>query len=138
MSVSISIDYRGELRCASTHGPSQNQLITDAPVDNCGKGEAFSPTDLVATALGTCMATTMGIFAQRHDIDLRGLRVTVSKEMTKEPPRRIAKLDTELQLPLPASHPHREALQQAAVTCPVARSLSADVEVPVQFLWQEG
>src|SRR6188768_950407 len=114
MSVSISLDYLGELRCEATHGPSQSKLITDAPVDNCGKGEAFSPTDLVATALGTCMATTMGIFAQRHDIDLRGLRVTVSKEMTKEPPRRIARLDTELQFPLPASHPHREALQNAA------------------------
>jgi len=137
MSVHISTNYLGELRCESTHGPSQTKLLTDAPVDNLGKGESFSPTDLVATALGTCMATTMGIFAQRHEIDLRGLRVTVEKEMTKEPPRRIARLTTELHLPLPATHPQREALERAALGCPVHRSLHGDVELPVKFFWQE-
>jgi len=137
MSVHISTNYLGELRCESTHGPSQTKLLTDAPVDNLGKGESFSPTDLVATALGTCMATTMGIFAQRHEIDLRGLRVTVEKEMIKEPPRRIARLTTELHLPLPATHPQREALERAALGCPVHRSLHGDVELPVKFFWQE-
>jgi uncharacterized OsmC-like protein len=137
MSVSISIDYHGELRCEATHGPSQSRLLTDAPVDNCGKGEAFSPTDLVATALGTCMATTMGIFAQRHDIDLRGLRVNVVKEMTREPPRRIAALTTELQMPLPATHPQRDALERAALTCPVHKSLHSDVALPVKFVWKD-
>ena len=137
MSVSISIDYLGELRCEATHGPSRTTLLTDAPVDNCGKGEAFSPTDLVATALGTCMATTMGIFAQRHDIDLRGLRVSVIKEMSKDAPRRIARLTSELHFPLPVTHPQREALERAALTCPVHKSLHADVELPVNFVWQD-
>src|SRR3982751_2873726 len=81
--IQITVDYLGDLRCHVTHGPSQNTVITDAPVDNHGKGESFSPTDLVATALGTCVATVMGIFAQRHEIDLRGMKVTVSKEMTQ-------------------------------------------------------
>ena len=136
MSVSISIDYLGELRCEATHGPSRTTLLTDAPVDNCGKGEAFSPTDLVATALGTCMATTTGIFAQRHDIDLRGLRVSVIKEMSTDAPRRIARLTTELRFPLPATHPQRETLERAALTCPVHKSLHPDVELPVNFVWQ--
>ncbi len=136
MSVSISIDYRGDLRCDATHGPSHTSIRSDAPVDNCGKGEAFSPTDLVGAALGTCMATTMGIYAQRHDIDLRGLRVSVVKEMSKEPPRRIARLTSELHMPLPATHPQRDALERAALTCPVHRSLHADVELPVNFIWQ--
>ena len=137
MSVSISINYLGELRCEATHGPSQTILLTDAPVDNCGKGESFSPTDLVATALGTCMATTMGIFAQRHEIDLRGLRVSVIKEMSTEPPRRIARLITELHFALPRTHPQREALERAALTCPVHRSLHSDVELPVNFFWRD-
>lgn len=137
MSVSISIDYLGDLRCEATHGPSQTKFLTDAPVDNCGKGESFSPTDLVATALGTCMATTMGIFAQRHDIDLRGLRVSVIKEMTKEPPRRIARLTTELHFALPSTHPQRDALERAALTCPVHKSLHPDVELPVKFVWRD-
>jgi uncharacterized OsmC-like protein len=135
MSVHISTTYLGDLRCESTHGPSQSKLLTDAPVDNQGKGEAFSPTDLVATALGSCMATTMGIFAKRNDIELRGLRVTVEKEMSTEPPRRIARLVTELHIPLPADHPYREALERVALTCPVHRSLREDVEVPVKFTW---
>jgi uncharacterized OsmC-like protein len=136
MSVHISTTYLGGLRCESTHGPSQRMLLTDAPVDNMGKGEAFSPTDLVATALGTCMATTMGIFAQRHGIDLRGMKVLVEKEMSKEPPRRIAQLTVELRMPLPATHPQREALERAAMTCPVHRSLHPDVALPVKFVWQ--
>ncbi len=133
--IQITIDYRGDLRCQATHGPSQNTVITDAPVDNHGRGESFSPTDLVATALGTCMATVMGIFAQRHDIDLRGMKVTVQKEMTQVPMRRIARLPTEIVVPLAATHPQREALERAALTCPVHQSLLAEIEKPVTFLW---
>jgi len=136
MSVHISTNYLGELRCEATHGPSQAKLLTDAPVDNMGKGESFSPTDLVATALGTCIATTIGIVAQRCDVDVRGMRVTVEKEMTAEPPRRIARLTTEVFLPLPANHPQREALERAALGCPVHRSLHGDMELPMKFLWQ--
>lgn len=133
--VEIQIQYIGDLRCEASHGPSKVTLLTDAPVDNCGRGESFSPTDLVATALGTCIITTMGIFAQRHGIDLRGAKITVRKEMTAVPTRRIARLASELILPLPATHPHREALERAAHTCPVHQSLHPDVEKPVSFVW---
>lgn len=134
--IQISIDYLGSLRCEAVHGPSQNKFITDAPVDNHGKGESFSPTDLVATALGTCMATVMGIYAQRHEIDLRGLKVTVVKEMVNEPVRRIGRLTTEITFPLPESHPQRGVLERIALTCPVHQSLHPDVEKPVTFHWQ--
>ncbi len=135
MSVQIDIVYEGELRCAATHGPSQKQLFTDAPVDNHGRGESFSPTDLVATALGSCMLTLMGIFAQRHSIVLTGTKVSVQKEMTSVPMRRIARLTAEIRVPLPPDHPHREALERAALTCPVHQSLHPDVEKPVNFTW---
>ncbi len=136
MSVQIDIVYQGSLRCEATHAPSKNHFVTDAPVDNMGKGESFSPTDLVATALGTCMITTMGIFAQRHEIDLTGATVTVQKHMIQTPSRRIGKLETEIHLPLPASHPHREALERAAYTCPVHQSLHPDVEKPIVWHWK--
>jgi len=137
MSVRIDIAYQGELRNSATHAPSGTQIFTDAPLDNHGRGESFSPTDLVATALGACMLTIMGIFAQRHEIDLKGTTVTVEKEMASAPVRRIAKLTTEIRVPLPASHPHREALERAALTCPVHHSLHPDVEKPVRFVWAE-
>ncbi|HYR57960.1 MAG TPA: OsmC family protein [Chthoniobacteraceae bacterium] len=136
MSVHISTSYLGDLRCEAAHGPSQSKLLTDAPRDNMGKGEAFSPTDLVATALGTCMATTMGIFAKRHDIDLRGLSVSVEKEMSADAPRRVSRLTVELRVPLAAAHPQREALESAALTCPVAQSIRTDIALPVKFVWQ--
>jgi putative redox protein len=135
MSVRIDIVYSGELRCAATHTPSSESLITDAPTDNHGKGESFSPTDLVATALGTCMLTIMGIFAKRHGIDLSGTSVTVVKEMTTTAPRRIASLKSEIRLPLSGTHPHRKSLEQAALTCPVHQSLRPDIEKPVRFVW---
>jgi len=133
--IQITIDYLGQLRCEATHGPSQNKLITDAPVDNHGKGESFSPTDLVATALGVCMATVMGIYAERHALDLRGMKVTVGKEMTQVPVRRIARLTVELVVPLPDSHPHCDALERVALTCPVYESLHPEMEKPVTFVW---
>ena len=135
--VEVHIQYLGELRCEAAHAPSRTTILTDAPVDNHGRGEAFSPTDLVATALGTCIVTTMGIFAQRHGIELRGTKITVQKEMTSVPTRRIARLACELLLPLPASHPHREALERAAHTCPVHQSLHPEVEKPIRFLWAD-
>lgn len=135
--VHINIEYLGELRCSAMHAPSSQTLITDAPVDNHGKGESFSPTDLLATALGTCMLTIMGIFAQRHEIDLRGTKVSVTKEMIAAPVRRIARLASEIHIPLPASHPHREALERAALTCPVHQSLHPEVDKPVKFVWRD-
>src|SRR6187431_19879 len=111
MSVRIDFDYNGQLRCTAIHAPSRTQLITDAPADNMGRGESFSPTDLVATALGSCMLTTMAIYAERHGLDLRGANATVEKEMIADPLRRIAKLTTTLTLPLAADHPQRPALE---------------------------
>lgn len=133
--VKVQIHYEGGLRCAATHGPSGKTVFTDAPVDNHGKGESFSPTDLVATALGACMATIMGIVAERHQIELRGMEVEVTKEMSTEAPRRIARLVTTIKVPLPPDHPQRVLLENAALTCPVHQSLSAEMEKPVDFAW---
>lgn len=133
--VKIDLRYAGGLRCAATHGPSGQTLQTDAPVDNQGRGESFSPTDLVATALGACMATIMGIAAERHEIDLRGMQIEVLKGMSADLPRRIAQLTTTIRVPLAPDHPQRALLENAALTCPVHKSLSAEIEKPVEFAW---
>ncbi|MFZ9931902.1 MAG: OsmC family protein [Chthoniobacterales bacterium] len=135
--VNISIRYEGGLRCEAVHGPSGQRLLTDAPIDNHGKGEAFSPTDLVATALGTCMATVMGIVAERHALDLTGMKIGVTKEMSKDTPRRIARLTTVIAVPLPPDHPDREILERAALTCPVHQSLHPGIEKPLEFRWSK-
>ena len=133
--VSISIEYTGDFHTNATHGPSDAQLATDAPDDNQGKGEAFSPTDLVATALGTCIATTMAIVGERHQVELKGMTVQVAKEMANDP-RRIGRLTTEVHIPLPADHPQRELLEKTALGCPVHRSLAAEMERPTEFFWE--
>ena len=133
--VEINARYEGQLRCHATHGPSKSTIFTDAPVDNHGRGEAFSPTDLVATALQTCMMTIMGIYAERHGIDLRGMTARTEKVMTKEGPRRISSLRTVLTLPIAADHPQRAALENAAHTCPVHKSLHPDVHAPIEFVF---
>ena len=133
--VQVSIDYSGMLHCSAMHGPSGTVLATDAPLDNQGKGESFSPTDLVATALGTCIATTMAIVAERHQVELKGMTVRVTKEMASDP-RRIGRLTTEVHVPLPADHPQRELLEETALGCPVHRSLSADMARPTKFFWE--
>ena len=134
--VEITIDYEGDLHCNATHGPSGSHLATDAPVDNNGRGEAFSPTDLVATAVGTCMATVMGIVARRKDIPLAGLTVTVRKFMSDDQPRRISCLEVDIRLPLPADHPERKVFESAARSCPVYHSLHPDIEVLMHWHWQ--
>ena len=131
--ISISISYDGDLRTSAVHGPSGATLITDAPVDNHGKGEAFSPTDLAATSLGCCMATVMGIVANRKEIDLKGMSITVGKTMTATPPRRIARLDVAISMPIPGDHPDRKLLEATAHSCPVGLSLHPDVELVVDF-----
>ena len=133
--VHLSSVYEGGLRCRATHAPSGTSLVTDAPVDNHGKGESFSPTDLVATALWACMMTIMGIVAERHGVNLVGMTAETVKEMTKEPPRRIASLRTRLTIPLPADHPQRAALEQAAHTCPVHKSLHPEIDAAIEFVW---
>ena len=112
--VEISIQYLGDLRCEARHEPSGTVITTDAPVDNEGRGESFSPTDLAATSLGACMLTIMGIAARRHGIDLGKTTVKVLKEMTPQPPRLIAKLTVVFTIPLPADHPQRTLLENAA------------------------
>jgi putative redox protein len=134
--VNISIQYTGNLHCDATHGPSKAKLATDAPTDNQGKGKAFSPTDLVATALGTCMSTIMGMKAEELGLDLRGMTVWVQKEMSKDTPRRIVRLPSEVRVPLPANSPHREALEQAALNCPVHKSLPPEIDRPTTFFWE--
>lgn len=134
--VNISISYNGELHCTAKHEPSKSELATDAPVDNNGKGESFSPTDLVATALGTCMATILAMAAERHGLDVKGMTVKVSKEMSKDAPRRIVALPTEVHIPLPANHPQRALLESAALGCPVHMSLAPEIERPAKFFWE--
>src|SRR4249920_1353546 len=109
--VQVSVKYTGDLHCDATHGPSQAKISTDAPSDNRGKGESFSPTDLVATALATCISTTMALAAEQHGVDLKGMTVNVGKEMSKDAPRRIVRLPTEVHIPLPASTPQRPLLE---------------------------
>lgn len=133
--VRISSTYEGGLRCRAEHGPSGAVVLTDAPVDNHGKGEAFSPTDLVAAALGTCIMTVMGIVAARHDIELAGMRAETVKEMTQTPPRRIAALKTRITVPLPADHPHRAALEKAGLSCPVHESIHPEIDAAIEFVW---
>ncbi len=121
--------YLGNLRTESVHLLSGNTIITDAPVDNHGKGEAFSPTDLVATALGNCMMTLMGIYANREGLELTGTRISVKKVMA-ENPRRIAEIHIQFDFPetlTPTEH-QREMLIQTARTCPVIKSLHPDIK----------
>ncbi|MBL9142654.1 MAG: OsmC family protein [Verrucomicrobiaceae bacterium] len=133
--IEITIDYQGDLRCHAVHGPSKRDLVTDAPVDNHGKGESFSPTDLVATALGTCMATIIGIVAKRKNLDVGGMKVRVEKHMSADSPRRIVRLPVTIELPLPADHPERPLLEASAHGCPVAHSVHPDIDKPVTFVW---
>ena len=133
--VTITSQYDGGLRCTSTHGPSQVTLITDAPVDNHGKGESFSPTDLVATAVANCMMTVMAIAAERHGVDVKGTTVTIGKEMSSDSPRRIVGLKSVMTIPLPADHPQRSLLEAAALACPVKKSISPEIDASVEFRW---
>ncbi len=135
--VEIKLNYEGNLHCSAIHGPSGNSLVTDAPVDNNGLGQAFSPTDLVATALGACMATVIGIVARRKEIAVEGMAVRVRKHMSEDLPRRISRLELDLDIPLPGNHPDRAVLEAAARGCPVHHSIHPDIEVVMNWTWQE-
>ena len=133
--VKISMVYEGQLHCALTHGPSGSVIQTDAPKDNMGRGEAFSPTDLVAAALGSCMLTVMGIAAARQNIDLKGTTVDVSKEMITSPERRIGAITVNIHMAPGIPQDKRSMLEAAAHSCPVHKSLHPDVQTPVQFIY---
>jgi len=135
--VEINIEYSGGLRCQAVHGPSECELITDAPVDNHGKGESFSPTDLVATALASCVATIMGIYAERNELDLTGVKIRVEKHMSDDAPRRIARLPLTIEMPAGLSDKHRAALEKSARHCPVHQSLRADIDSPMTFRYSD-
>ncbi len=133
--VAIQVEYQGDLHCRALHGPCRAELNTDAPTDNQGRGESFSPTDLVATALGTCMLTVMGILARTLNLDIAGATATVEKEMTSTAPRRIQSLTVKIHVPHALSPEDRQKLQRAAHTCPVHKSLHPDIHTPIEFTW---
>ncbi|HZK82594.1 MAG TPA: OsmC family protein [Humisphaera sp.] len=131
--VEMQITYEGNLRTAIVHEPSGARLITDAPKDNQGEGQSFSPTDLVASALGSCMLTIMGIAARNFKIDITGATVRVQKEMVANPVRRIGKLTVDITVPTKTTEEQQRKLRDAAMTCPVHKSLHPDVQTPVTF-----
>lgn len=127
--------YLGELRVEATHLKSGETMITDAPTDNNGKGEAFSPTDTVATALATCMLTIMGIRAAKKNINIQGATAEITKTMASNP-RRISKIEVLVKMPkIGIDENFQELLEMAAKSCPVAQSLHPDIEQEVQFVW---
>ncbi len=132
----ISSTYLGALRIESTHNQSGTILNTDAPVDNNGKGESFSPTDLVATALGNCIMTIMGIKAQQMNLDLNGTSIQVQKIMS-ESPRRIGEIVVELDFPKKGNYTEKDKkiLEAAARTCPVSLSLHPETKQTLKFNW---
>ena len=133
--VRVEMEYQGDLHCVSVHTPSGTALATDAPVDNQGRGESFSPTDLTATSLGTCMLTTMGIVARTLNVDFTGATATVEKEMSSTPPRKISRLTVAIRMPRTTSPENQQRLENAAQACPVKRSLHPDIETPIEFVW---
>ena len=132
--VKCKMTYQGGLHCQLQHGPSGATIYTDAPVDNHGKGESFSPTDLMCSAMAACMATIMGIYAEKEGLDITGCTIEVAKEMSANP-RRIAKIETTITLPLPADTPHKAALEQCVLGSPAMLSLHPEIEVPITWNW---
>ncbi|MCA3010013.1 MAG: OsmC family protein [Phycisphaerales bacterium] len=132
--VTITAKYEGDLCCTAVHGPSSATLSTDAPKDNEGLGRYFSPTDLVATALATCILTTMGIVARRHGIELKGARAKVEKHMQASP-RRIARLPVELHVAGVFTAEQKKLLEATAHACPVHKSLHPDIDAPITVHW---
>jgi len=135
--MTASIIYKGDLRCECTHIQSGTIIETDAPIDNRGKGERFSPTDTVCVALGTCIITTMGIRTLDMNIDLTGTTLNVTKHMLSDP-RRIGKIDIELHIPFSEiNEKDKTILQLIGDSCPVMKSLHPSLEVNVHYIWQK-
>lgn len=134
--VEIKLSYKGDLHCSAVHTPSGNVIVTDAPVDNNGLGQAFSPTDLVATALASCVATVIGIVAKRKQLAVEGMEVVARKFMSTDQPRRICRIELDIMVPLAADHPDRNLLESAARGCPVHHSIHPDIEVATNWNWR--
>jgi uncharacterized OsmC-like protein len=133
--VTMTGTYEGDKHCELIHGPSQNRIHTDAPKDNNGRGEAFSPTDLVGAALGSCIVTTMAIYAEKNNIDMRGTNFEVTKKMQVSP-RKIAELTVVVTMPATLTTDQRKTLEEIAHTCPVTKSLNPDIKLPVTFIYK--
>lgn len=133
--ANFELTYTGDLRCKAIHLKSKTEIITDAPTDNLGKGEAFSPTDLTATSLGVCMLTTVGISAQKNNYNIDGAKAEVTKIMAANP-RRIAEIVVDLYFPdNNYSEEQKKMIETAALHCPVAKSLHPDLVQTVKFVW---
>jgi uncharacterized OsmC-like protein len=133
--MTSKVTYLGDLRTSSIHIQSGSENISDAPLDNNGKGEAFSPTDSVANALATCMMTIMGIKARDMNIDLKGSTAAVTKIMNAEP-RRIGAIEIIFEMTGVSEQKDKTILERAAMTCPVFLSLNADIEKRITFNWK--
>ncbi len=133
--VQVTVHYEGQLRCSVRHEPSEETFVTDAPTDNHGKGESFSPTDLCAAALGSCMGTILGIQMDGLGVDASETRIEMKKEMSKHPPRRIARLATEIWIPVKLETKVRQRIERAVKGCPVHHSLSSEIDKPIIFHW---
>ena len=134
--ITLETKYQGELRAVSKHVRSGTELITDAPVDNEGKGASFSPTDLLATALGTCMITVMGIAARKHRINIDGARLEIVKLMSLQP-RKVSAIQINILMPdIHYSEEERQILEVAGTTCPVALSLHPDLKQDIHFIYK--
>ncbi len=136
MAVQIDGAYEGNLKVRLTHAPSGAQIVTAAPVDNQGDGSSFSPTDLCATALGTCMVTVMGIFAREVGIPYEGITFSLEKHMAAGP-RRIARIPVTVNMPAGLTPEQRKKLERVALTCPVYLSLHPEVEKPITFVYPD-
>ena len=130
------VNYQGQLRTAAVHIQSNQQIITDAPLDNHGKGEAFSPTDLVATALASCLMTIMGVKAESMSIDLTGTRADVVKHMSAQP-RRISEIAVDVFMNQAYDEKTRTVLEKAALTCPVGQSLHPETKQNIRFIYPD-
>lgn len=134
--MTSQIIYKGQLRTEAKHQGSKTVIETDAPTDNQGKGEKFSPTDLLATSLGACMMTLMGIKAREQGVDLSGTQIEITKIM-KPNPRRVGGIKVNIQFPekLVVTEAQRKALEHTAIHCPVAKSIHPDIEQEIHFNW---
>jgi putative redox protein len=135
--VEMQVEYQGGLHCRATHGPSGTVISTDAPADNQGRGESFSPTDLLATSVGVCMMTIMGIRARNQGIELQGARARVEKGMAADPKRRVGRVGLTFEMPAGVAPAERAGFEEAARTCPVALSIHPRIELDVTFRWGE-
>lgn len=133
--VKLLVTYTGELHCLLRHQPSGAIIETDAPVDNQGKGEAFSPTDLLAAALASCIATVIAIYAERQQLEVSGMRVEIDKTMQTQPSRRIGTLAVAVWMPQQLLEQQRQAIEKVARTCPVHQSLHPDIDISIAFHW---